>query len=65
MYTVDGLIFDSGIPPWVEQENIVRRVQCNASAPRAQADEYDSGFFRILKDFNGYSAVLSFATEFE
>jgi hypothetical protein len=35
VHTVDGLIFDCGIPPRVEQEDIVRRMQCNASAPRA------------------------------
>ena len=35
VHTVDSLIFDCRIPPWVEQEDIVRRVQRNASAPRA------------------------------
>ena len=36
---VDGLRLRGGIPPWIQQEDVVRRREIQADAARLEADE--------------------------
>src|SRR5579875_330183 len=71
MSTVDGLVFDSGIPPTIEQEHIIGKLQIESDTANTVAHQKNM-FVRVvleaIKDalpfWMGYLAVIQQGTKF-
>ncbi|CAM3076351.1 hypothetical protein RAHE111665_14065 [Rariglobus hedericola] len=63
MNAIDSLRLDRGIPPRVEQENVIRGVQRDAGAGGLKRDEHHRGTLGALERLHGLEAVQSHASE--
>src|SRR5688572_12312475 len=55
---VDGLVFDGGVPPGVEEDDIAGGGEIEADAAGAQGNEEDGGAGSVLELFDERLAVL-------
>ena len=60
---VDGLGFDGGVPPGVEQEDVVGAGEVEAEAAGLEADQEEPGVGIVLELLDGRFAVAGFAVE--
>src|SRR5262249_35286446 len=59
---VDGLVFDSGVPPAVEEENVVRKLQIQADAAGAVTHEEDVlGCLALERIQDGLALTVGYA----
>lgn len=64
MNAVHGLRLHRGVPPGIEQKNVVRRVQRDAGARGFERHEHGGGSVGILEALHGLEAVERHAGEF-
>ena len=57
MHAVHGLRLDGGIPPWVQQKNIIRRVQRDAGPRRLQRNQHRRRPGRGLELLHRFRAI--------
>ena len=60
---VDGLRFDRGVPPGIEQEDVIGRGQIQAEAAGFQADEEQLAVRIVLELLDARLAIAGFAVE--
>ena len=61
MDAVDGLRFDCGVPPWIEEKNVVRGGEIEAEAAGFQRDEEQRAVRVGLEVIDSRFPVASFA----